>query len=347
MRDPRFDRIRIEAFRGLTGVDLSGLTRVNLIVGANNTGKTTVLEAIQLLCEPLSMRTLMASARGRTQNELGEGRLESFRWMFPNGVVDDALVRIVGTGRELSLDVELRAQEAQELVSPRRDGEKWIPVLTLHPIARLAGRLHERTFTLRETGTLRERKDPEPFVRCQAVSPVAHRTASIDAAFGETFRQKGLAEVFDVVRCLDPSITDIRKIPVDGVQSFYVDRTGLPPAPLNTYGDGLRRVLTYAARIAQCQDGVLLIDEIETAIHFSALRRVYAWLVRMCVANNVQLIATTHSLEALDALLDATSEPWDTAFFRLYNIGSGPRVLRLSETELRTLREEYGDEVRG
>jgi AAA15 family ATPase/GTPase len=114
------------------------------------------------------------------------------------------------------------------------------------------------------------------------------------------------------------------------------------------FGDGFRRVLTYALALFRCRDGgVLLIDEIETAIHYSALRDVYTWLVRACEQYNVQLFVTTHSLEAIDALLDATPEKLDTTYFRLFDTGEGPRVLRLSETELRTLRHELGDEVRG
>lgn len=309
MNQPRFDTIGINAFRGLTRVGLEGLARINLLVGANNTGKTSVLEAIQFLCDPLSARTLLGSARGRTENGLGEGRLESFRWMFPNRDIEQGVVSVVGVGQGHTLISELRAKESREM--PRRNEQMaWVPVLTLHPTAQFDGKLSERSITLKENARVREVKERSPFVPCATLSSVAHRTASLDEAMGLTFVDGGLPDVFDVVRCLDPAITDIRKVPVDGVQSFYVERTGLPSIPLNTYGDGLRRVLSYAARIVQCRDGVLLIDEIETAIHISAFRRVYDWLLKSCKKYNVQLIATTHSLETLDAIL-ASIAPGD------------------------------------
>ena len=39
--------------------------------------------------------------------------------------------------------------------------------------------------------------------------------------------------------------------------------------PLSTYGDGIKKVIALAGRIADAQNGILLIDEIETSIHTS------------------------------------------------------------------------------
>ena len=41
--------IEISQFRGIKQLEVSGFSRINLIVGDNNSGKTTFLEAIQLL----------------------------------------------------------------------------------------------------------------------------------------------------------------------------------------------------------------------------------------------------------------------------------------------------------
>ena len=44
--------LRISGFRGLREFAMSGLGRVNLLVGRNNCGKTSVLEAIHMLSVP-------------------------------------------------------------------------------------------------------------------------------------------------------------------------------------------------------------------------------------------------------------------------------------------------------
>ena len=118
----------------------------------------------------------------------------------------------------------------------------------------------------------------------------------------------------------------------------------------------------------KAKDGVLLIDEIETAIHFSALGKVYKWLVESCERLNVQLIATTHSLEALDAILTAHNtgknivepvpenefEPLelppkgtaDLAVYRLRREGPTVKVQRLSGESAWDIRYGGGLELR-
>ncbi len=45
-----FDSLHIRGFRAFEDLQLTGLGRVNLLVGKNNVGKTTVLEAIKIRC---------------------------------------------------------------------------------------------------------------------------------------------------------------------------------------------------------------------------------------------------------------------------------------------------------
>ena len=46
----QFDKISIKGFRGIKSLEISGLSRVNLFVGKNNSSKTSVLEAVYILC---------------------------------------------------------------------------------------------------------------------------------------------------------------------------------------------------------------------------------------------------------------------------------------------------------
>ncbi len=45
----RIRDLRIENFRGLGRFEMKNLGRINLIVGENNSGKTTILEAVNIL----------------------------------------------------------------------------------------------------------------------------------------------------------------------------------------------------------------------------------------------------------------------------------------------------------
>jgi AAA15 family ATPase/GTPase len=94
------------------------------------------------------------------------------------------------------------------------------------------------------------------------------------------------------------------------------------------------------------QHGALLIDEIETAIHKDALATVFQWLIRACEFLDVQLFATTHSLEAIDALLTAQHD--DGAAVVVFHLPEpGGEVVKRFEGEvLDNLRFERGLDIR-
>ena len=88
----------------------------------------------------------------------------------------------------------------------------------------------------------------------------------------------------------------------------------------------------------------ILIDEIETSIHYSALSQVFDWLIKACEMNETQLFVTTHSLEAVDAMLDAENEKEEVVAFRLNSDGELPQ--RFAGELLQRLRSNRGLDVR-
>ncbi|MFM7907086.1 MAG: hypothetical protein ACKPA9_18625 [Microcystis sp.] len=83
-----------------------------------------------------------------------------------------------------------------------------------------------------------------------------------------------------------------------------------------------------------------------SAIHTEALQSSFNWLVKWCQKMNVQLFATTHSLEAVDALLEVTEPESDLVLYRLEPKENYTRVVRHDWTRLKSLREDLGQEVR-
>ena len=83
------------------------------------------------------------------------------------------------------------------------------------------------------------------------------------------------------------------------------------------------------AAIAYCKNGVILVDEIDNAIHVTAFKDVFGWFLETCIKWNVQAFITTHSAEAIDAILKIN------------------HAKHLQEDVLRiiTLRKDYKDNV--
>lgn len=146
--------------------------------------------------------------------------------------------------------------------------------------------------------------------------------------------------------------SEIRKINVASFRGFrpsvYVQHDRLGVAPLSIFGDGFRRVVLIANEMIKLKGGgVLLIDEIEAGIHVKALKKVFSWLVNVARELNVQVFVTTHSLEALDAILASSSDNLDdTAAYHLSPSTNETRVKRFSGELLNRIRGESGLDVR-
>ena len=186
-------------------------------------------------------------------------------------------------------------------------------------------------------------------------SPISHRSDGYLASrVGMLLRVGKKHRAIELLQKLDPHIMNLEiSTPTDFDSGSVLPRGSYPPTlfveyegtglvPIHTMGDGLRRALHLAMVLAEVEPGgVLLIDEIEVGMHTSVLSGVFDWIVKTCRDSGIQLFATTHSLEAVDAMLAGT-EKQDLV---LYRIREG-RARRLDGELLRMSRMELGQEVR-
>ena len=84
----QFDELAIRGFRGLSALKLDGLGTINILLGANDVGKTSVLEAVFLLtglAEPkLSVR--LQNGRNYLVNEIDDFSSIFLSWILTAGL---------------------------------------------------------------------------------------------------------------------------------------------------------------------------------------------------------------------------------------------------------------------
>lgn len=155
-------------------------------------------------------------------------------------------------------------------------------------------------------------------------------------------------QTVNLLQLFDPDIQDVDIIaPRERTSSISIKHKQLGRAPLSAFGDGLRRVFTLASAIPGVKDGLLLIDELEIAVHTRMLEETFSWLVEFCHQYNVQLFATTHSLEAVDAMIGACKDKEiDLVGYRLQRDITQTRTKRFGKAYLEQLREELGVDLR-
>ena len=385
------DNVSIDGFRGLRNLALDGLGPLNILVGENNSGKTSVLEALSILCNPYEPFEWLAMVRRRDFGGLDETRIQSLRWCFrQTGELADAEFMfqshcemncsgafplrklrvdykdIIGepsakelerlarqrnrTGEALEMDEQWRGAEiAHHVESDSAMGQPTLFDLPIEPIViqlweedRMVG----RPSRLRLGGNLPTDTLTPYSYQLNRLQVRSHSQQLFPTLADPT---QGQDHVLELIRQFDPNILDIKIASFRGGRpAIYLNHKRLGPAPLSIFGDALRRAVLLASTLHAIKGGgVLLIDEIETGIHVSALQRVFAWLANAAKQFDVQIVATTHSLEAVDAIAESVTDRIDDLVtFHLDQTEKETRVKRIHGELLFRLRRERGLDVR-
>ena len=102
----------------------------------------------------------------------------------------------------------------------------------------------------------------------------------------------------------------------------YVGMDGIDQLlAVNMMGDGLRRYLNIVAASANPTNNIILVDEIDNGLHYSAYKKLWEAIFALATDTNKQVFVTTHSKETLyrlNEMLEEHSEYQDA--LRLYTI---------------------------
>ena len=188
-------------------------------------------------------------------------------------------------------------------------------------------------------------------IRMAYVSPCDHLRGSI---ISQILRNTGYKEIcVEALKLFDPEIEDILVLKSTvGVRVVdYIKHKRLGIMPLSTFGDGIKKVLVMANAIVQAREGILFIDEVETAIHKKYYDDIFRFIVKACKAFSVQVFITTHSIEAVDGLLATQDYNNQTVMDDISVItikrADGRSYSRvLTGREVAEERESFGFEVR-
>lgn len=79
--------------------------------------------------------------------------------------------------------------------------------------------------------------------------------------------------------------------------------------PLMRYGDGTVKITRILLEALLAQNRRLMVDEIGAGIHFTRLTDYWKTIIQLSHKYNIQLFATTHSLECQQAFIEALEDP--------------------------------------
>lgn len=383
------DMMHIGAFRGLQNIKLERLSRINLLVGSNNAGKTSILEAIAVMQNPFSpiewlnvvrMREIRTGPFAFNANQMSN--IEALRWIFPAreddiwGEQDPLPIALQSTASGAIDQLDITCETVHGLFHPDQirklfgisfgihknksiesetnieDDGLILRVNALSDKGMLTPVKNSHDWTIwSQLGTPLEVRRTRSRANVQYLAPYAHRNSSAQlSGLTNVIKKNEHSDINSLLNDLDPNILGVEIITTEdgGRPKIAVRLKTGSLIPMSVLGDGLRRALSIAIGLRTAANGLLLIDEIEAALHVSALDRVYQWLDNAASSFSVQVFATTHSLEAIDAVVRST-DTRDHSKLSGYAINKKEKngVKRYTGDMLQRLVQERGLDIRG
>ena len=355
--------LTVEGFRGIRALELPDLGRVTLLAGKNGIGKTTILEAIGLFASRGDMRTLFDLLDNREEFVAGSGE-DGDETVFPdfaslfheydpdNDDKNSPTIRINARPTPHGLSLQLvDADERQE--SLPLYSEDMLPkdlrvsvgnlnrTIPVGPIGYYE-RFRRRFRPLKVRGGRSPDAWPDPIV-FESLGPAPLDNDKVTRLWDDVVLTKAESFVTNTLRLV---VGDrLERLAVIGdpgrlsrTRGRRVVATLNPRSiriPLKRLGDGAQRLLGIAVALANCRNGILLIDEVENGMHYSILPDLWHMIFRAAKESNVQVVAATHSWDCIASFATAANEtPEVGTLIRLERVRDVLHAVHYSEENL-------------
>ena len=317
--------LEIRGYRGFRHLKIERLGRVNLIVGKNNVGKSTLLEALWLYAHRGAPAIIWQILEARDEGiRLVAGATEHH---------ERAAVKHLFRGRP-----DIRTHQETIYIGPMDDEEnvlsigiqrRQIPpfiqngepedpsmVLSIGMGSATRGSL----YYLDHPGVNLWDVEPLPaqcvFAAANGLGP--WQVVQLWDAIALTNLEKDVVASLQIIAPQLERVNLVSSPQRRAVRGTGPDRVPLAkmsdtdePIPLRSLGEGMNRLFGIALALVNAKDGMLLIDEVESGIHYSVLADLWRLVFEAARRLNVQVFATTHSWDCIQAFQEAAQENTD------------------------------------
>ncbi len=354
--------LSIRGFRGIGDLSIPKLARVTLIAGMNDTGKTSILEGVRLLMEGATPEVIGEILQFREQdteafsNDGESPSSETFLLSalfhgFPqlSECSDPIVISCGDNSHQIHLQVGWFSEIIEEDGSTRLIPAETDPpgehanipalIVTTGKNRRVYnfGRIDRFASTRRARFRSNQRRVSSRLVNASGQD----RTAMLGPLWDNISITEQEPHVVEALRIIDPQISAVSMV---GEQSLSSARTAVVRSdnfgrrvPLHSFGDGMNRLFGIILSLVNVDGGVLLIDEFENGMHYTVQLDVWRMVFRLAEDLNVQVLATTHSLDCVAGFRQAAAEREKTEglLLRIDRIGDRMRAVEYTEEDLR------------
>jgi len=311
----RLEWIEIKNFRGIKYAKLENFTNLNIFIGKNNTGKSTVLESIYLYCtegrqdffEKLSIKRVL-ERRGHDP-KLYE---ELHNYLFFKRL--NTPIIFSGNRRELIIRHSPGIREEYEQVSKKFGTEE----ITCFEVSEKNKRERKERFLYRVylTSSLQHFIFFNPKLVEEISTPkdvifiddgMIREVKDISTLYDYLFKVTGKAgkeRIVKSIKLIEPYVEDIG-LSREGVLFIFFEDFSIP---ITNVGDGLKMLLASTFLLNSIKNGAILYEEPENHMHPKYIEKLAEEILESSKGLNNQIFISTHSLELLEKIVRKAKE---------------------------------------
>lgn len=333
------DSLEIKGYRCFEHLTIEKLGRVNLIVGKNNVGKTALLEALWIYSQCKNANNIR-----QTLNKILLSRNETLE-VVKSPDEDNIREATSYSGLFYNLPNLVTELSPNIKIGSKKQSNKVVK-FSQHSLIEISlGKKNTTTCSINSS-----QNEKSLFIQMEGIDE-----KSLPRIWDEITQHEFDSDIINKV------LESLNKIIPNKITNleFSVDNQMLPkrfplidstnfilPIPLKSYGEGMNRLFGIIIALIYCKNGILLIDEIESGLHYSVLPDVWKLIFKTAKDLNVQVFATTHSKDCIEAFAQAAVDsPEDGMLIRLERRGE-KIVAKTVEEEMLADAVDYDVEMR-
>jgi len=294
--------LEVEGYRGIRKASLTDFAGINVFVGRNGSGKSSILEALYIALKLHEGLGYVVKRRGwfglasaeaifhgkgegaRVKASFGDGTWEevAIRRGVPTAENLDTLkAKGLDVGKLYALDLSLKGKVAGDAIFYVDSSGRHSPILLREDIR-----------------TVYDAK----FIDWNS----AYAYGTPEEAYATMMEEGGEEAKEAVVKTLQAEYEELRDITVLRTHGKWVLHLVFRERAIPYYvaGDGIRHALTYLMAVFTSKEAVLLMEEPELHVHPSLVEVVANSIIRTYSERKNQVFLSTHSLELVEMLLE-------------------------------------------
>ncbi|MCA1916969.1 ATP/GTP-binding protein [Methanospirillum hungatei] len=341
--------ITVKNFRGFQNVHCNNLSLINLVVGKNNVGKTAFLEALFLFFgrQNPGLAMHINASRGLGSVKIGSGSVMESPWnsIFYNFDITNPITITCQDEHDtlylhISLNTSLDMNDIRDTYS---ESERILKIKD-------SGFVHVLNVTSSD--------EKEPYQLLLTNQGLRVNRIGISKTIAYYLHSRGIfdskerAELFtsldatgrtdEIVKAIQYIEPRLKRLSIGIIADEPIILGDIGAArliPLSLMGDGTVRLFDLLIRIMNAQNGAVIIDEIENGIHHSVQEKIWTVIGTCAKRYNVQIFASTHSLECIKNAFAAFSTFHDQIFHvqRIERAGEDIRIKSFDMAKLETI----------